>query len=389
VSANAGSGKTTAISQRLVAMSRDPAAREALQRMAVVTYTNKAADEIALRTRDVLWRQLAEEGSEDFAALEALDGVVFGTIHSFCLHLARQHGAEAGLSLGAELVAGDDEAVWERFITEVPLEFDGVSNEMVAGFLRHARWEQVFALAQQLSAAQCNRLRQRAVPEAAAPDPAGLVLLRSLDLKGAGRANKVRTQERAEAWQERWDTGEGYLPLFAPSGTAAAVVEAVEVWMAPLRRWLGDVGGLLAAELAERFRAWRREKGLQTYADQVEGAVAVLEDGRRLDVVRAEGWRVLLDEAQDTDPEQFRILVEITRPVGVGSGSWPTEPVSGVGGGGSAAGALLHGGRWPAGDLRGSGRHGQFPTPCAGVSAGRRGGAVGVSSDFPGAPHGD
>jgi len=324
VSANAGSGKTTAISQRLAAMARDPVAREHLARTAVVTYTNKAAGEIGARTRDVLWRNLAESGAEDFAALEALAGVTFGTIHSFCLQLAQRHGATAGMSFQAELVDAEDEEVWERFMADVPLEFPNLEDTMIDAYLRHGSWEAVFELARRLTAAECSRLRQRGLTRlVAVPDPAGLDRLRNLDPGGRGGANKRRTQERAEAWQAQWQDGARFLPLFEPSGSAQAVVEAVDEWMRPLQIWLGEAGGVLAAELSDRFREWRQEQGLQTYADQVEMAMRVLEDDQRLNAVRAEGWRVLLDEAQDTDPAQFRILVEIARPVGSGFGDWP------------------------------------------------------------------
>ena len=37
--------------------------------------------------------------------------------------------------------------------------------------------------------------------------------------------------------------------------------------------------------------------------------------------MREENFRVILDEAQDTDPAQFSVLTEITRPVEA-SGRW-------------------------------------------------------------------
>jgi len=50
----------------------------------------------------------------------------------------------------------------------------------------------------------------------------------------------------------------------------------------------------------------------------------VLQDAATLERIRAEGWRIILDEAQDTDPQQFAVLVEITRPPGAPLGSWPS-----------------------------------------------------------------
>ena len=60
VVASAGSGKTTAITQRVLSIARSPNAAEILPRLVVVTFTNRAADEMQQRTlsaRNVANRQ--------------------------------------------------------------------------------------------------------------------------------------------------------------------------------------------------------------------------------------------------------------------------------------------------------------------------------------------
>ena len=42
-------------------------------------------------------------------------------------------------------------------------------------------------------------------------------------------------------------------------------------------------------------------------------------------VLEARGYRVILDEAQDTDADMFAILTEITRPDGAPPGTWPVQ----------------------------------------------------------------
>jgi ATP-dependent exoDNAse (exonuclease V) beta subunit len=81
--------------------------------------------------------------------------------------------------------------------------------------------------------------------------------------------------------------------------------------------------GAVAGEIAARFAAWRRAAGVQTFNDQVSAARDLLRHPATLAAVRATGWRVLLDEAQDTDETQFSILVELTRPPDAEVGSWP------------------------------------------------------------------
>src|SRR5436305_5059314 len=96
VTANAGSGKTTAISERLAALALAPDGAERLRKTAVVTYTKKAAAQIGQRARQVLLGRIAEQGSTDLAPLDHLERAFFGTIHSFCLKLAQTHGQTIG-----------------------------------------------------------------------------------------------------------------------------------------------------------------------------------------------------------------------------------------------------------------------------------------------------
>ena len=77
----------------------------------------------------------------------------------------------------------------------------------------------------------------------------------------------------------------------------------------------------MAAEVQRDYRDFRLERGVVTYADQIALADELLQHpaaGRR---VREQNFRVILDEAQDTDPAQFSVLLEIARPPDA-SGYW-------------------------------------------------------------------
>src|SRR5256885_12960820 len=54
VVASAGSGKTTAITQRILSIAGSPNAADILPRLVVVTFTNRAADEMQQRARQLL-----------------------------------------------------------------------------------------------------------------------------------------------------------------------------------------------------------------------------------------------------------------------------------------------------------------------------------------------
>jgi ATP-dependent exoDNAse (exonuclease V) beta subunit len=324
VSANAGSGKTTAISERLAAIALAPDGADRLRKMAVVTYTKKAAAQIGQRARQVLLRRVSESGTHDLAPLDRLERAAFGTIHSFCLKLAQAYGQTVGINLNPTVVTENDDALWEEFLEQDPMQFGAVSAAELTACLRHVALEEIFPLARELDAATAAALRRRRAGEPPpAPAAAALEELLALAPKGVGAKNILLSQARARAWQEAWARGTGFLPLFEPAGSAQAVVAGAREWMAPLKRWLAAAAAALAGELAERYRAWRFERGVQTYADQIDAAMAVLRDEALLDRIRAEGWRIILDEAQDTDPQQFAVLIELARPVGAPRGTWP------------------------------------------------------------------
>ena len=83
---------------------------------------------------------------------------------------------------------------------------------------------------------------------------------------------------------------------------------------APLRTWVAEAALCVAAEVQRDFRDFRIERGLVTYPDQVALADELLQHPTASRRLREENFRVILDEAQDTDPAQFSVLTEITRP---------------------------------------------------------------------------
>ena len=161
VSANAGSGKTTAISQRLAALALSPEGAERLRRTVVVTYTKKAAAEIEQRARQELLRALAAAGRRDLAPLDHLERAFFGTIHSFCLRLAQLYGQTVGINLNPTVVAEDDAALWEEFVEQDPMEFASLGAAELAAFLRHVPLESIFELAANLDAGTAAQLLAR------------------------------------------------------------------------------------------------------------------------------------------------------------------------------------------------------------------------------------
>ena len=105
--AGAGSGKTTALVRRVLALVETGAAE--LGQIAAITFTEKAATELRDRVRAELERalgtDLAPEAAERYRhALGQLDGAAIGTLHSFAQRILSEHPIEAGLPPRVEVV---------------------------------------------------------------------------------------------------------------------------------------------------------------------------------------------------------------------------------------------------------------------------------------------
>jgi ATP-dependent exoDNAse (exonuclease V) beta subunit len=99
VEAAAGTGKTTALVGRILALI--VSGKATLARLVAVTFTEKAAGEMKLRLRTEIEKARNERAPGDIAharldaALEQLEASHIGTIHGFCAELLRERPVEA------------------------------------------------------------------------------------------------------------------------------------------------------------------------------------------------------------------------------------------------------------------------------------------------------
>ena len=128
IEAAAGTGKTTALVNRIVSVIGS--GRGELARIVAVTFTEKAAGELKLRLRAEIERarQSTEPSSEGRArfdlALKQLEEARIGTIHSFCADLLRERPVEARVDpmfeVAPEDVAGEMfDAAFERWFERI------------------------------------------------------------------------------------------------------------------------------------------------------------------------------------------------------------------------------------------------------------------------------
>ena len=301
VVAAAGSGKTYAITERIVQIALSPKAEEILPRLVVVTFTHRAADEMQQRTRH---RILQEVGRPEIHT--AFNRAFFGTIHSFCMKLLTNYGHYLGLPTTLDLVT-DDEDLWEEFVQQHLHTGRNLSDENRAALFRLAQARQLMELGRNARSVLAPSGKMGPCPAANFSDVRAVV--------GRGAAVKTIADSKAELAEFEQRYGDGWDFVRWPVRSSNAK-DFAQLWIdafAPLRKWVTDSAMCVAAEVQRDYRDFRLTRGVVTYADQVALADELMQHpaGQR---VREENFRVILDEAQDTDPAQFSVLTEIARP---------------------------------------------------------------------------
>ena len=313
VIASAGSGKTRAITDRIVEIAQDrQRAAEWLPRLVVVTYTNRAADEMQQRTR-----QRILEAGLPLETVEAFGRVFFGTIHALCVRLLTTHGHRLGLPARLELVTDDDD-LWNEFLQQQTTIARSLSEEDRQLLLRLMQARQLMELARN----QEHNFTP-IVPKVPCPRCDFSKVEAAIETAKATNIPKAKAQLRD--WIERWRKSAEFAPWPPCATTEKEFVRRWREAFQPLREWASACASCVAAEVQRDYRDFRLGRGAITYADQVALATELLRLPDVAKRIRQKNYRVLLDEAQDTDPQQFFVLLEMTRPPEA-SGDWLEDP---------------------------------------------------------------
>jgi ATP-dependent helicase/nuclease subunit A len=301
VVASAGSGKTTAITQRVLSIARLPNAADILSHLVVVTFTNRAADEMQQRTRQILLEQNLKPEVQT-----AFNRAFFGTIHSFCMKLLTDFGHYLGLPAPLELV-NDDGDLWQEFVQTQMQIGRSLGEKNRAALLRLVQARDLMELARRAGSAVLHLCELPPCPTLDFTD-----LYAQAD---KGNDNISKSQEELREWEKRYNDGWQYLrwPVCFTSDNS----NFTHLWrqkFLPLRGWINDAATCVAAEVQRDYREFRLERGLVTYGDQIALAKELLHHPVAARRIREEHFCVILDEAQDTEPAQFSVLLEATRP---------------------------------------------------------------------------
>ncbi|HEY2124208.1 MAG TPA: UvrD-helicase domain-containing protein [Chthoniobacterales bacterium] len=309
VIAAAGSGKTRAVTDRIAQMARHARALDWLPKLVVVTFTHRAADEMQRRARQAILAQ-----GVPLEVLAAFDRAYFGTIHSFCVKLLNDFGHYLGLPPHLDLIA-DDSELWHDFVQSYTSVGRNLPEESRRILLRHVRVRQLMEL---------GRRGNLALPDAKEPGPCPVLNFEPIyrfSPEARSRARAEFDQKAAREWEQLYGKGADFLPLIENTCTAQKFVEAWDEVFGSFRKWMTQAALSVAAEVQRAYRDFRVDHGGLTYNDQVALADSLFDFPAAADRIRERDFRVILDEAQDTDPQQFAILLEAARPPGA-RGRW-------------------------------------------------------------------
>ncbi|MBX3025286.1 UvrD-helicase domain-containing protein [bacterium] len=365
VEAAAGTGKTTELVRRIVAVLA--AGRGAIDGLVAVTFTEKAAGELKLRLRAGLEtaRHAAPAGSRERRHLEQalarLEEARVGTIHGLCADLLRERPIEAGVDpLFTVLPEGDAERLFRAIFAPWLQEQMHAPPEGLRRSLRR-RAAGAGGASERLSRAAWQLIAWRHFDadwqrpdfsHAAAVDAAFAQLVAFADLSercasprsdplfrdtaparrlrdAAARAEAVRPRDADgleaalvdlatdSAYRDFRRPRRGHGDFYAKGITRAAVRDAHGELLAALEAFQRDADADLAAAIrgelrgaVARYEQAKARAGALDFLDLLLRARALLRDAP---AVRADFQRrcthLFVDEFQDTDPLQAEILL--------------------------------------------------------------------------------
>lgn len=358
VEAGAGSGKTTSLVDRMVALVRSRACT--VDQIAAVTFTRKAAAELRQKFQLALEEEAAKRvpGDPDLDTLEAairdIDHAFLGTIHAFCARLLRERPLEAGLDPGfREVLESEAErmqrSAWVEYLERLATDGDprleelsrlGIGPDRLQDTFRELvenpdvdygseRAESPDAEAIRTVRADLEALLDRAEALMRDRTPADgwddfgkrirtlLYWRRTLDWNDPRAFFDALARvhlKKSGLVQKRWaDDGVGKAQakrLFEQfrefAGPAGAADMLLRQWWA--YRYPVAIG--VARSAAETFAGQRKDRGQINFQDLLVLSAALLRDNpeARRDLGRRYP-RILVDEFQDTDPLQAEILL--------------------------------------------------------------------------------
>ena len=349
IEAGAGAGKTTLLVKRMLQLVER---KTSVDRIAAVTFTRKAANELRQRFQEKLEERLLalrKDGGDEAmiarldTALRDIDQAFIGTIHAFCGRLLREHPIEAMVDPGFTemdevLAPVAEQSFWERWVSwsrsEGTAEWRGLIEVGIDPRTLRRAFTTIVA----------NPDVHFAIAPAAKPDVKGT--RKKVDQFLDWLATRTPAEEPEGGWDKLYGAAKKLRWLRSIHDWSDPVLFCADIGTmsasgmhATLDRWPGDAheirdrgDNLFALTIKPLVTAWRehcyeralafllaaareyREERFRTgrllFGDLLEGAAALLRNSASARRALGERWRYLLvDEFQDTDPMQAEVCL--------------------------------------------------------------------------------
>ena len=332
VEASAGTGKTTELIRRIVAVLADGAD---IGSIAAVTFTNKAAGELKLRLRqeldDARSKPLGEHSYYLEGALSHLEEASIGTIHAFCGQILRERPVEALVDPAfRELTELESRQIFDRaFRGWIQQQLDRPSPGLRRALIRLALAKSDEPPLERLKSAGRSLIDWRDYPakweRVHWEREAEIDLLAERVRKAAPNVNqKFQAVADLAAWIERseavgrrdYDTLESLLLKLLRDLNqlkrkgAEDLIYALDQFRVQTE---ADLAHLLREEMAglvDRYEDLKRQAGLLDFHDLLLKARDLVRDNRSVrEFMQHRYSHIFVDEFQDTDPVQAELLL--------------------------------------------------------------------------------
>ena len=285
--APAGVGKTYSIVERIFTLAQE--VPEELPALCVITYTRKAAETLKMRTFERL-KQHSNLGQ----ILPLLQQSFFGTIHSLCWQHIQQFYPQKTFE-----ILEDETILREQFLSQL-----NIGSELGTYVLRFVDEEILLNLANSLSPHTVAEATLETLPKI------DLGLIYDYVPEPRNRTQIERMKQLVEQWERIYKEGKtGFLPecLVGGEGFKQCFYDAFKLFYEHLGRATLQFAQILARDYFE----FRIGKGYLKHADLVYLAQKCLLGEAGQAFFKEKKLHVLLDEAQDTDADQFKYLLHL------------------------------------------------------------------------------
>lgn len=313
VIAPAGVGKTTAITNRIANfiindVKTNDKEHSLTKTLVAVTYTEKAAHEIKERTIMSIDENCHDDELLRRACHERINNAFFGTIHSFALNFIRIYGHFIGISADIEILQNDDD-MWMAFLETLDDPLSCVPCDFRDDFKRYIDIDKCINDARFFAKnVKSNNCLQHA-PYVAIDAVLEFVTKSTMTAV-------IRYQRSIAEWVDFCKKGMPYaMPDYRSSCTTKSFLDLCDNVFGGLNKWRDSVVDYLITEIACCYRAFRITQGKLRYDDLISCAVELLFNETVIREIEGMPYRVLLDEAQDTDEQQFRLLLGISQNI--------------------------------------------------------------------------